>query len=97
MKRVLTQCAWAAVRNKNSQFFRLFQRWRSSIGARKAITAVAHRMLLVIWKLLHEGQAYSDSGCQLSPETIRRHMLKCVKGLEALGFRVVIKAAEAPV
>jgi hypothetical protein len=53
-------------------------------------------MLLVIWKLLHEGQVYSDSGCQLSPETIRRRMVKCVKGLEALGFRVVIKAANAP-
>ena len=28
LKRVLTQCAWAAVRNKKSQFYRLFQRWR---------------------------------------------------------------------
>jgi transposase len=96
LKRVLTQCAWAAVRNKKSQFSRLFQRWRSVIGARKAITAVAHRMLLVIWKLLHEGQVYTDPGCQLSPETIRRRMLKCVKGLEALGFCVVIRTANAP-
>jgi transposase len=96
LKRVLTQCAWAAVRNKKSQFSRLFQRWRSTIGARKAITAVAHRMLLVIWKLLHEGQVYIDPGCQLSPETIRRRMLKCVKGLEALGFRVMIRNADAP-
>jgi len=96
LKRVLTQCAWAAVRNQKSQFFRLFQRWRAQIGARKAITAVAHRMLLVIWKLLHEGEAYVDSGCQLSPETIRRRMLKCVKKLESLGFRVTIKAADAP-
>jgi transposase len=94
LKRVLTQCAWAAVRNKKSQFSRLFQRWRSTIGARKAITAVAHRMLLVIWKLLHEGQVYTDPGCQLSPETIRRRMLKCVKGLEALGFRVMIRTAD---
>jgi transposase len=96
LKRVLTQCAWAAVRNQKSQFFRLFQRWRAQIGARKAITAVAHRMLLVIWKLLHEGEAYADSGCQLSPETIRRRMLKCVKKLESLGFRVTIKPADAP-
>jgi hypothetical protein len=52
-------------------------------------------MLLVIWKLLHEGQVYTDPGCQLSPETIRRRMLKCVKGLEALGFRVMIRTADA--
>ena len=95
LKRVLTQCAWAAVRNKKSQFSRLFQRWRFTLGARKAITAVAHRMLLVVWKLLHEGQVYTDPGCQLSPETIRRRMLKCVKGLEALGFRVVIRTADS--
>ena len=90
LKRVLTQCAWAAVRNKKSQFYRLFQRWRVVLGARKAIIAVAHRMLLVIWKLLHEGETYTGAGCQLTPETIRRRMLKCVKGLEALGFRVTV-------
>src|SRR6478736_4780972 len=56
LKRVLTECAWAAVRNKKSQFYRLFQRWRGALGVRKAIIAVAHRMLLVIWKLLHEGE-----------------------------------------
>ena len=90
MKRVLTQCAWPAVRNKKSQFYRLFQRWRVGLGPRKAIIAVAHRMLIVIWKLLHEGETYTDAGCQLTPETIRRRMLKCVKGLEALGFRVTV-------
>jgi transposase len=90
LKRVLTQCAWAAVRNKKSQFYRLFQRWRVVLGPRKAIIAVAHRMLIVIWKLLHEGETYTDVGCQLTPETIRRRMLKCVKGLEALGFRVTV-------
>jgi transposase len=90
LKRVLTQCAWAAVRNKKSQFYRLFQRWRVGLGPRKAIIAVAHRMLIVIWKLLHEGEKYADAGCQLTPETIRRRMLKCVKGLEALGFRVTV-------
>jgi transposase len=78
------------VRNRKSQFYRLFQRWRVVLGARKAIIAVAHRLLIVIWKLLHEGETYTDVGCQLTPETIRRRMLKCVKGLEALGFRVTV-------
>jgi transposase len=90
LKRVPTQCAWAAVRNKKGQFYRLFQRWRVAFGPRKAIIAVAHRMLIVIWKLLHEGETYTDAGCQLTPERIRRRMLKCVKGLEALGFRVTV-------
>jgi transposase len=90
LKRVLTQCAWAAVRNNKSQFYRLFQRWRAGLGPRKAIIAVAHRMLIVIWKLLHEGETYTDAGCHLTPETIRRRMLRCVKGLEALGFRVTV-------
>ena len=96
LKRVLTQCAWAAVRNKKSQFCRLFQRWRGALGARKAIIAVAHRMLIVIWKLLHDGQTYADAGCQLTSATIRRRMLKCVKGLEALGFCVTV-ARKTPI
>jgi hypothetical protein len=48
------------------------------------------RHLRVIWKLLHEGATYTDAGCQLTPETSRRRMLKCVKGVEALGFRVTV-------
>jgi transposase len=97
LKRVLTQCACGGSRNKKSQFNRLFQRWRGLLGARKAIIAVAHRMLIVIWKLLHEAKPYTDSGCQLTPETILRPMLKCVKGLEALGFRVTVtQSGQAP-
>ena len=78
------------MRNKKSQFYRLFQRWRVGLGQRKAIIAVAHRMLIVIWKLLHEGETYTDASCQLTPETIRRRMMKCIKGLEALSFRVTV-------
>jgi hypothetical protein len=47
-------------------------------------------MLIVIRKLLHEGMTYSDPGGQLTPERIRHRMSKCIKGLESLGFRVII-------
>ena len=90
LKRVLTQCAWAAVRNRKSPFYRLFQRWRGTLGARKAILAVAHRMLVVIRKLLHGEKTYTDPGGQLTPERIRHRMLKCIKGLEAPAFRVTV-------
>jgi transposase len=95
LKRVLTQCAWAAGWNKkvNSIAFSSAGVWysgRQVLGPRKATIAVAHRMLIVIWKLLHERETYTDTGCQLTPETIRRRMLKCIKGLEALGFRLMV-------
>jgi len=96
MKRLLNQCAWAAVRNKDCQFYRLFQRWRAQLGVKRAIVAVTHRMVIVIWKLLHEKQDYKDPGCQLSPEAIRRRMKKYVKNLEALGFEVTIKPVSGP-
>lgn len=87
---MLTQCAWAAVRNRKSQFHRLFQRWRGVLGARKAIIAVAHRMLNVIWKLLHEGVTY---GTWVVSSRRKRYAAGCwsaYKGLEHLGFRLTI-------
>jgi transposase len=96
LKRLLNQCAWASIRNKDCQFYRLFQRWRSTVGVKRAIVAVAHRMAIVIWKILHEKQGYKDPGCQLSPQAIRRRMRKCVKGLEKLGFEVIVKPANGP-
>src|SRR5262249_41652906 len=58
MRRVLNQCAWAAVRTKGSHFEALFRRWFPQLGIQKALWAVAHRLCVVLWNILHQGQRY---------------------------------------
>jgi transposase len=56
---ILTTCAHAAVRSPG-KFQRLFHRWERRLGRGKAIVAVAHRMIEVIFALLSRGESYSE-------------------------------------
>jgi transposase len=67
LRRLLTQVAWASVRVKDCWFEGLFRRWVPRLGPQKAIWAVAHRILAVIWKILHEGVEYVEFGPSQNP------------------------------
>jgi transposase len=56
---ILTTCAHAAVKSPG-KFQRLFRRWEKRLGKGKAIVAVAHRMIEVIFALLSRGESYSE-------------------------------------
>ena len=56
---ILTTCAHAAVKAPG-KFQRLFRRWEKRLGRGKAIVAVAHRMIEVIFALLARHESYSE-------------------------------------
>jgi transposase len=62
LRRTLSQIAWAAVASKGSEAQRRFHAWRPRLGTQKAIWAVAHYQLRVIWKVLHDGVRYRSPG-----------------------------------
>ena len=55
----LVQCAWAAIRKRDSVFRSRFQRLAPRRGEKRAIVAVAHHMLVIL--LLH-----AETGCAIS-------------------------------
>ena len=59
---LLCQVAHAAVRTKDSYWESLFQRWVRRMPAAKALWAVAHRLLRLIWKLLAQRVDYEERG-----------------------------------
>ncbi len=62
LRRLLTQCAWAAVKVKGSIFEQKFRTLLPHLGAKPAIWAIAHRLLRVIWKVLHDKVSYIERG-----------------------------------
>jgi len=58
MRRLLNQAAWAAAKTKDSHFQHLFRRLVPKLGIKKAIVAVAHHLLKVVWKILHDQVEY---------------------------------------
>lgn len=89
MRRILNQCAWGAVRTKGSHFEALFHRWVPRLGVSKAIWAVAHRVLHVIWRILHLGECYRELGpLALDPISIQRRFRRLARQMSSLGYSV---------
>jgi transposase len=87
LRRLLCQIAWGAVHTKDTFFAGLFQRLVPRIEAKGAAWAVAHRIALVIWLMLHKGVEYQERGtAPLNPRTIARKFRRLVKECTRAGL-----------
>jgi transposase len=98
---VLVECAWAAVRHDGylkALYHRHVMKWggyRSPVAKKKAIIAVAHAILVIIWHVLATGSPYQELGAdfftrRLDPE---RETRRLIAKLEALGHQVSLQPA----
>jgi transposase len=62
LRRVMVQCAWAAVRTKGTYLGSLYHRLAARRGKKRAIVAVAHSMLVSFYHMLSNRQPYQDLG-----------------------------------
>ena len=94
LKTLLIQCAWSAVRCKDSYLRAQFYRIRARRGPKKAIGAVAASMLTAIYYILRDNVEYRDLGATYL-DTIDRTRLsrRLVRRLENLGYHVELKGA----
>ena len=92
LRRYLIEAAWAASRKKGSYLSALYHRLVVRRGKKKAIVAVAHRLLVIIYHLLKDQGSYRELGPdhfnKVNAAHVQRHH---VKRLESLGFKVVLE------
>jgi transposase len=62
LKTILVEAAWAATRKKDSYYKEKFHRLKSRRGPKKAIVAIAHRLLKAIYHVIKFGTAFRDLG-----------------------------------
>ena len=62
LKAIMLEVAWAAVKKKGSYFKDKYYRLKARRGAKKAIVAIAHRILLGIYHVIKDGAAFRDLG-----------------------------------
>ena len=60
LRTVMVQVAWAASHTKETIFSACYQRWVKRPGKKKALVALAHKILVVIWHLLKDGTEYRE-------------------------------------
>jgi transposase len=66
LRSVLTQCAWAASNKKNSMLQSLYSRLSPRCGRKRAIVALGHRLIRVIYHVLHSSEPYQESYVRIS-------------------------------
>ncbi len=95
LRQALIEAANAAARSKGTFLGAYYQRLRKRMGHKKAIVALAHRILIIIYHLLKEQQSYRELGPdhvdEKAAEVARRRALRT---LEQLGYDVTLQSAE---
>jgi transposase len=96
LRRALTEAAWAASHAKDSYLAAQYRRLAARRGKKRALLAVGHTILVIIYHLLKHHTEYQDLGRdyfdRLDPERLRRYL---VKRLEALGHEVTLRPRES--
>ncbi len=92
LRRYLTEAAWAATRKQGSYLSALYHRLVVRRGKKKAIVAVAHALLVIVYHILKNQVSYrelgSDHFSKFNAAYVQRHH---VKRLESLGYKVTLE------
>jgi transposase len=92
---VLVQCAWAATRKKDSYLAALYGRLAARRGKKRALIALAHRILTIIFSVLKKKEVYRELGPDyLEGQDKQRQAQRLLKRLKKLGFDVSVQPKE---
>jgi transposase len=61
LRTTMVQVAWAASRTKDTIFSACYHRWAKRMGKKKALVAVAHKILVVVYHLLKNRTDYREN------------------------------------
>jgi hypothetical protein len=95
-RRVINRAATAlriaatTLRQSQSYLGAQYRRFRGTLGAPKAITAIAHKLAVLVYRMLRWGHEYVDKGMQYYEERHREQQIRVLKKRAAtLGLVVV--------
>jgi transposase len=60
VRRILVQCAWAITRSKKSWLSKKFNEMTKRLSKKKALIAIARKLLVIIWNILSKHESYRD-------------------------------------
>ena len=88
----LEEAAMAAIRTNDSYLAAQYARLRPRRGHKKALGAVKHSLICIVWHMLSTGELYTDLGGDYfrkrDPERITKRL---IAQLESLGHKVILE------
>lgn len=92
LRRIMVQCAWAASRTKGSHYKSKFEQLCIRKSRKKALVAIARKLLTVVWNVLNEKKPFNEQMLPVyDPKKIESKMnyhRRELNKLEELGFKL---------
>jgi transposase len=96
LKTALVEAAQASTRAKGTYLRDKFYRLKARRGAKRAVVAIAHKILVAVYHMLSEQVSYNELGDLYLDKLNKQHLKRnLVRRLERLGFRVTLEELAA--
>lgn len=93
LRAAITQAAWAAAHTKNTYLAAQYHRLIKRMGKNKALVAVAHSLLVIVYHVLTQRADYRElGGDYFDRQHQQTQRQRLVKRLEAMGLKVTLEA-----
>ena len=79
LRRILVQCAWAITRTKGCWLSGKFNELAKRRSQKKALIAIARKLLVIIWHILSKHEAYKEYKPKLSKEQKQKRIARLEK------------------
>jgi transposase len=95
LRTALVQAAWAASHTKETYLSAQYQRLVKRMGKKKALVAVGHSILVIIYYVLLRQVRYEEMGGDyFERRNVEKQSARLVRKLESLGLRVTAEPLE---
>jgi len=92
LRAALVQAAWAASHTKGTYLSAQFRRLVRRMGKKKALVAVGHTILIIVYQVLSRRVSYRDlGGDYFDRRNVEVQRQRLIRRLESLGLRVTIE------
>ncbi len=96
LRAALTQAAWAASHTKGTYLQAQYQRLAKRMGKKKALVAVGHSILVIVYHVLANRASYKElGGDYFDRQNVVQQRTRLIRKLEKLGLKVTVE--ELPV
>ena len=96
LKTILVECAWCAVRTKETYLRAKYYKLIPRMGKRKAMVAIAHKLLLACYHVLKDEVDYRDLGADYLDQAKQQRMIAYhLKALQKLGYTEELEPTES--
>ncbi len=96
LRAALAEAVWAISHTKDNYLSAQYHRLARRLGKKKAIVAVSHTVLIIIYHMLREQTDYRDLGATYFETRDKEHLRSsAVRRLESLGYTVTLEEVPA--